>query len=240
MDLALRRPALLIHRPRRPSLLGIGSSFYWDSLPGNGPRLAGFWEDSVAHGIGPSGFTQPITTERGDTVGVSVCSKMEPEAFRDHFGPYESDLFSLGIFLADAFCRLASDDRPDKFNPTDDQLLILRAVAMGASEEELRVRTYQYGSYATLERSICALFRTRTVPQAAVLAARIGLLAEAPLVKADILTSSDKVATGTVVATRPNGASLRRLARIRTPTAEPPACEGEGALILSLPQGRSA
>ena len=79
--------------PRRPSLLGIGSSFYWDSLPGNGPRLAGFWEDSVAHGIGPSGFTQPITTERGDTVGVSVCSKMEPEAFRDHFGPYESDLF---------------------------------------------------------------------------------------------------------------------------------------------------
>ncbi len=200
---------------------------------GGRPPARGFWQDSAAHGVGPSGYTQPITTERGDKLGISVCATVDPETFRTRFERYESDLFSLSIFLADAFCRLATEDRPSTFNPTDDQLHILRAVAMGASEEDLRERRYQYGSYVTLERSICALFCTRTVAQAAVLAARIGLLAEAPLTKADILTKSEKAATGQIVATAPSGASLRRLARIRTPVAEPDT-HAEGASIFQL------
>jgi Autoinducer binding domain len=211
--------------------LATDHGFFWDTLDHAVPILRTFWDDALAHGIGPSGFTQPITTERGDKVAISVCSAAEPEAFRDHFERYASDLFSLGIFLADAFCRLASDDRPDSFNPTDDQLAILRAIAMGAAESELRERSHQYGSYATLERSICALFRTRTVAQAAVMAARIGLLADAPLTKADVLAASDKTATGRVVVTPPNGASLRRLARLRTPTPE---SSTEGAKILRM------
>ena len=99
---------------------------------------------------------------------------------------------------------------------------------MGAGEPELRERTYQDGSYATLERSICALFRTRTVAQAAVMAARIGLLADAPLTKADVLAASGKA--GRVVVTSPNGASLRRLARLRTPTPE----ANGGAKVLRM------
>ncbi len=206
--------------PVGPACLASDRGFYWDTLPGGSPTLRAFWDNSAAHNVGPSGFTQPITTERGDKVGISICSTLDPETFRDHFEPYESDFLSLGIFLVDAFCRLAWDDRPDTFNPSDDQLLILRAIAMGSSEDDLRARTYQYGSFATLERSICALFRTRTIAQAAVLAARIGLLADAPLTKADVLAASDKVATGGIVVTSPNGASLRQLARIRTPCLE--------------------
>ena len=175
--------------------LATDHGFFWDTLDHTVPILRTFWADALAHGIGPSGFTQPITTERGDKVAISVCSAAEPEAFRDHFERYESDLFSLGIFLADAFCRLASEDRPDSFDPTDDQLTILRAIAMGVDEPELRERSYRDGSYTALERSICALFRTRTVAQAAVMAARIGLLADAPLTKADVLAASDTAAT---------------------------------------------
>ena len=52
------------------------------------------------------------------------------------------------------------------------------------------------------------------------MAARIGLLADAPLTKADVLAASDTTATGKVVATSPTGASLRRLARLRAPTPE--------------------
>lgn len=58
----------------------------------------------------------------------------------------------MGFSLTEAFSRLASDERPTDFTPTDDQLSILRAVAMGASEAELRGRTYLYGSYVTLEK----------------------------------------------------------------------------------------
>ncbi|MFT3972051.1 MAG: autoinducer binding domain-containing protein [Amaricoccus sp.] len=223
--------------PIGPACLASAHSFFWDSLPRSSPCLAAFWQDAAAHGVGPSGCTQPITTERGDTIGISVCSAMDPETFRNHFEGYESDLLSLGIFLSDAFCRLASDDRPDTFNPTDDQLHILRAIAEGASDMELRTRIYQHSSYAHLERSICALFRTRTVAQAAVLAARIGLLAEAPLVKADVFTSPVEAAT--VVAARPSGASLRRLARIRTPVIDEDSTDEDARVIAPSGFGES-
>ena len=194
--------------------------FFWDSLDHSALPLRTFWADAAAHGVGPSGFTLPITTERGDKLAISLCSAEEEEPFRARLQRCHSDLFSLGIFLCDAFCRLASDDRPASFNPTDDQLTILRAISMGVDEAELGQRSYQYGSYKTLQRSICALFRTKTVAQAAILAARIGLLAEAPLTKADILTSSDKTSTGPAVGA-PTAAPLRRLARIRNPVVEP-------------------
>ena len=86
------------------------------------------------------------------------------------------------------------------------------------TEDALRQRSYQYGSYATLERSICALFRTETVVQAAILATRIGLLADAPLTKADILAAPDVSVGHQAVA--PIGAPLRRLARLRAPAPE--------------------
>jgi len=195
-------------------------AFFWDSLDHAVPLLRAFWEDAAAHGVGPAGYTLPITTDRGDKVAVSICSSDDPESFRNNIDRYESDLLSLGICLVDAFSRLASEDRPTTFSPTDDQLIILRAIAMGADEADLRARSYQYGSYVTLERSICALFRTKTVAQAAVLAARVGILVDAPLTKADILAASGETAIGNVVVS-PNGASLRRLVRMRNAAPAP-------------------
>ncbi len=205
--------------PVGPACLATDHGFFWDRFDRNAPGLKAFWEDSLAHGLGPAGYTRPIVTERGDRVAVSVCSPLDPEVFRDRFERYEDDLFNLGIYLADSFCRLASDDRPDTFNPTDDQLNILRALALGTTEDELRGRSYQYGSYTTLERSICGLFRTKTVVQAAILATRIGLLADAPLTKADILAAHDETAVGRLIM-QPTGAPLRRLARLRAPAPE--------------------
>jgi Autoinducer binding domain len=203
--------------------------FFWDSLDQSAPAVRIFWRESVDHGIGPSGYTLPLVTERGDKLAISMASRMPTEGFRERIHRLEGDIFSLGIFLADAFCRLASEDRPASFNPTDDQLAVLRAIAMGADEGDLRSRNYQYGSYVTLERSICALFRTRTVAQAAVLAARIGLLADAPLARTDILAASSKaedVPAAPQVGTLPR----RRLARMRSPAApEAPAQPAKNA-----------
>lgn len=189
-------------------------AFHWDILDHDTPALRAFWENAAAHGVGPAGYTIPIITDRGDKVALSVCASDDEESFRERVERYEGDLHSLGVFFVDAFCRTASEDRPTTFNPTDDQLSILRAIAMGASEAELRARSYQYGSYTTLERSICTLFRTKTVAQAAVLAGRVGILVDAPLTKSDILAASGKTATGRVMVS-PNGASLRRLVRLR-------------------------
>lgn len=189
-------------------------AFHWDDLEREAPLLRAFWDDAAQHGVGPAGYTIPIITDRGDRVAVSICASENEEAFREAIHRYETDLHSLAVCFVDAFCRLASEDRPTSFNPTDDQLAILRAIAMGAGEDELTARGFEEGSYRTIERSICALFRTKTVAQAAVLAARVGILVDAPLTKADILAASGRTATGRVMIS-PNGASLRRLVRMR-------------------------
>jgi hypothetical protein len=214
--------------PIGPACLATDHGFFWDRFDHNALVTRTFWEDSKAHGIGPAGYTRPIVTERGDRLAISVSSPLDPDTFRDRFERYEDDLFNLGIYLADSFCRLASDDRPDTFNPTDDQLRILRALALGVTEDDLRQHSYQYGSYDTLERSICALFRTKTVVQAAILATRIGVLADAPLTKADILAAPDITAMGRLIVA-PTGAPLRRLARLRAPAPEPEAAQSPAA-----------
>ncbi len=197
--------------------------FFWETLDVSVPAVRAFYHDAKAHGIGPSGYTLPIITERGDKIGISVSSPEDREAFRERIGHVEQDLLTVGFCITEAFSRLASDDRPTVFTPTEDQLAILRAVAIGAAEGDLRAGKYMYGSYSTLERSICSLFRTKTVAQAAVVAARVGLLTNSPLTKADIMVGSSRVPTNRVVMT-PNAASVRRLVRMRNVMP----CEDDG------------
>ena len=190
------------------------AGFFWDTLEVTTPAVLAFYHDAKAHGIGPSGYTLPIITERGDKIAISVSSPEDREAFRERIRHVEQDLLGVGFCITEAFSRLASEDRPTEFALTDDQMAILRAVAMGAGDEELRAASYLFGSYSTLERSICTIFRTRTITQAAILAARVGLLTNAPLTKADILVGSSRAPTSRVV-TSPNAASMRRLIKMR-------------------------
>jgi hypothetical protein len=188
--------------------------FFWDTLQVADPSTLAFYHDAKAHGVGPSGYTLPILTERGDKIAVSVSSPEDRAAFRDRIHHVEQDLLTVGFSITEAFSRLASEDRPTEFSLTDDQMGILRAVAMGAGIQELAEASYLYGSYSTLERSICTMFRTRTITQAAIIAARVGLLTNAPLTKADILVGASTPAPNRVVAT-PNATSMRRLIKLR-------------------------
>ena len=198
-----------MHRASAAAEIG----FFWDTLQVTDPSTLAFYHDAKTHGVGPSGYTLPIVTERGDKIAISVSSSEDREAFRDRIHHVEQDLLTVGFCITEAFARLASEDRPTEFALTDDQMAILRSVAMGAGEEELRAATYLYGSYATLERSICTMFRTQTITQATILAARVGLLTNAPLTKSDILIGSSRVPNRVV--TTPNATSMRRLIKMR-------------------------
>jgi hypothetical protein len=201
------------HDPVHRACLTATSGFFWDSLNAEEPAMRTFCRDARAHGIGPSGYSLPIITERGDKIAVSVSSRERSDAFRDRIHYVEHELNTVAFCLSEAFSRLASEDRPTEFSVTDDQLMVLRRVAMGSGEEDLRNATYQFGSYATLERSICSLFRTRNIAQAAIIAARVGLLTNTPLTKADILVGSNRMAPGRSDVA--SNAALRRLARMR-------------------------
>lgn len=166
------------------------AGFFWGDLSRRSPIVDGFWKDFTAHGLSAIGYTEPFLTERGDKLALSVCSRMDQDRFYQHIDRFQADLAILGISLGEAFCRLASETRPTSFNPTDEQIELLRAIAGGVDEAELRISTARFACYEKLSQSICELFRTRTVSAAAVLAARIGLLHDAPLCKTDILTMS--------------------------------------------------
>jgi hypothetical protein len=192
------------------------TGFFWESLDVSNPQVRAFCQDAKAHGVGPSGYTLPITTERGDKIAISVSGGEDRDGFRATIQHFEADLLTVGFCLTEAFSRLASDERPADFAPTDDQLSILRSVAMGVREEELRMRSYLYGSYSTLERSICSLFRTKTIAQAAVVAARVGLLTNSPITKADILVGSKRPpAPAFQVDPQSSAAAVRRMIRMR-------------------------
>jgi hypothetical protein len=194
--------------------LACEAAYFWEDLDVSNPSVRAFCQDARAHGVGPAGYTVPIMTERGDKIAISVSAADDREGLRDTIRHFEADLLTVGFSLTEAFSRLASDERPADFTPTDDQLSILRAVAMGADEAELRSRTYLYGSYVTLERSICSLFRTRTVAQAAVVAARVGLLTNSPITKADILVGSLRPPSFRVDA-QSSATAVRRMIRMR-------------------------
>lgn len=193
----------------------VNRGFFWDCLDDSHPMVAEFWEDAAAFNVGPSGYTIPIDTERGDRLALAVSSNLGHDEFRETFSRHLSDLDEIAICFADAFSRLASTNRPVTFAPSDDQLRVLYGIATGRTEADLRGETFESGDYETVQRSICELFQTSTVAQAAVLAARIGLLDRPPLSKADVLIASHgRIAPLVPEAT--TQASARRLARIRS------------------------
>lgn len=165
-------------------------AFYWDTLATLNPVVNSFWRDAEAFGVGSSGYTLPLRTEQGDTVAVSVSSMRDRYEFRERFRRHEDDFLILGLALGETFRRIASDDRPASFNPSDDEIMLLRAIARGEDEAAMREKDYLYGSYTTTVRSICRQFHTKTAAQAAVLAGRLGLLDNTPLAEGDIMASA--------------------------------------------------
>lgn len=194
--------------------------FYWTSIFSDSPASRAFHEDALAYGVGPSGYSIPIRTETGDILGLSVASTERPDVFYDRFVRFESDIFAIGCMLADAFCRAMADGRPSSFAPTDDQIMLLRQIGMGATETELQDIEFESGSYADLEKSICDLFQTRTISQAAVLAAKIGLLNKAALTRSDVLVASENLATARIV-TAKNQSDPRRRPAVRGMWSDP-------------------
>ena len=72
------------------------------------PRTLAFYHDAKTHGVGPSGYTLPIITERGDKIAISVSSPEDRTAFRERIRHIEQDLLAVGFSITEAFSRLAS------------------------------------------------------------------------------------------------------------------------------------
>lgn len=218
--------------PVVPALRSSRLSFYWDTLDFSAPVCAAFQADAAACGVGPSGYSVPILSENGDIFGISVASPLAAGEFRDRFDRLEQDFLTLAGYFGDAFWRLAAESRSTDFSPNRDHLMVLRAIAMGASEDDLRALTFEHGSLDTVEASLKSVFQTKTMAQAAVIAARLGLLDLDATRETDVLTvdageSEAPIVTTTAVA------YLQRWARHNNTRAS--AAAGIAAQAASLP-----
>ena len=188
--------------------------FFWDTLAGRRPRHAGLLPRRQGArrrplGLHPADHHRARRQDRhlGQLArGPRGLPRAHPPR---RAGPAQRRLLHhrglLPPRLRGPPDRVRADRRPDGHPPRGGD---------GRRRRGAAPASYLYGSYSTLERSICTIFRTRTITQAAILAARVGLLTNAPLTKADILVGSSRAPTSRVV-TSPNAASMRRLIKMR-------------------------
>ena len=169
-------------------------TFFWDELVITAPMTKHFIKSSNQAGIGPSGVSVVQQASNGSTVGVTLCSTVDQETFRRHFEPQLSDFEEIAAIIVTVFCELACEHNQAPFNPTDDQLKVLRALACGHSTAEVEAFRFLYGSFRTIEKSILKSFGAKTLAHATAIAASMGLLDDLPYFEEDIFAVRPKLA----------------------------------------------
>lgn len=173
---------------------GIGT-FFWDELVVTDPITKHFVKFCNQAGIGPSGVTSVQQTTNGTTIGVTLCSTADPLTFRRAMGPQLADFEEIAAIMRAVFAELACEHNEAAFNPTDDQLKVIRAIATGRSMAEVESFGFLYGSFKTIETSILRSFGAKTLAHATAIAANMGLLDDLPYFEEDVFTHVLKSAT---------------------------------------------
>lgn len=163
-------------------------TFFWEEMVLTDPITKCFIRSCIDEGIGPSGLSFVEQAANGATICVTLCSVADHETFRNDFQVRLSDFRELAQIMVEIFCELASEHNQAPFNPTDDQLKVLRALASGRPLAEVEAFNFLFGSFKTIEKSILRCFGARTLAQATALAANMGLLENLPYFEEDIFT----------------------------------------------------
>lgn len=157
--------------------------FFWDDLVANTASIS-FWADAKAHGIGTAGFSRCLPGPHSeDVVAVSMCSGENPATIRAAIQARRDDLDALLPLLGDRFRQIDHGATDLSVTLTHDQLLLLRAIADGAEFDDQRATD------ASMPRSSQEILRAlgaKSLAQAAVIAAQIGLLANLPFSERDV------------------------------------------------------
>jgi hypothetical protein len=186
--------------------------FYWSEVPVDAPIAREFMATAAKNGVGPSGYTNNVCTRGGDRIGVSLCSSEAPLDFYERFSTFAEDIVVLSEIAAEAFVRISVGDTDDFWEPTPDQLRLLRAIAVGATETEMKTIEFSYGSFTTIEQSVLQNFNARTLAEATVRAARMGFLNSTPLMRNEIYAPADDPAVA-----KKDNSKIRQMKRRNKP-----------------------
>ncbi len=161
--------------------------FFWDEVSVTSPVSSFYQACARTYGIGPSGATFVSENVVGDICAVTMSSGMNENEFRSKFELRKGAFCNVSKRIIDVFTELSSLAHAQTFNLTNDQIRVLYDIAHGTSESDLEMRKYLFGSYSNVKKSILKICRTKTLAQAAVLAAKRGFLEDIPYALKDIL-----------------------------------------------------
>jgi hypothetical protein len=168
--------------------------FLWDEVSTSSPISRKYQIDAQSIGIGPIGATFVSDDSKGDVCAVSISSQEGARWFRDKFEVKRHDFCNLSNLIIEVFKDLSCTNCSRPTNLTDDQIRVLYDIAHGVSEVELEKKKYLFGSYNNVKQSILRICGTKTLAQATVLAAKLGLLEEVPYTRKDIQFAASSMA----------------------------------------------
>lgn len=169
--------------------------FHWRDLEPLDTMAQVFMDTAKAAGVGRFGFSFLVAAESGDRFALSVTSNTSEAEFLRMIEKFGSDLSILARRFCAVFVNVATGGRQSIGELPPDFRRLLRAAATGATQDEIDAMEFSYGSAKTLEKSICSMFRTRTLTEAVVLAARIGWLESTPLERSEVFGLSTRKQT---------------------------------------------
>lgn len=123
---------------------------------------------------------------------MTICSTLDPETFFQKFRKYEFDFLEVFRFFTEAYSEILLDRRPETFRITRDHARILRALAHGASHDDLTKLTFDSGDFQTVRKSLLETLQAKTLEQAAMIAVKINLLDSTPVDLNEVLLKPRK------------------------------------------------
>ncbi|WP_108260553.1 autoinducer binding domain-containing protein [Mangrovicoccus ximenensis] len=161
------------------------AGFFWDSLDRSLPRVAGFFSAAAELGVGAAGYTLPKRIWKDLRVALTLSSDQPDAEFREALQPQISDFEFLADQILRSYAEIASEEIRSDRRPPLELLRLLQALFQGATMAEACTR---YGGMDPdeAEARISAYYGTRTLMQAAMIAARLHHLDSLPYERSDI------------------------------------------------------
>lgn len=153
--------------------------FYWDEVDFSFPPTDAFRRHAEAEGIGPSGYTLPLSYPRNLKIACSLTSGKSPEAFRESFARHNYDLRLIMEALGEVFFNVAGKPRKNGQLPSDLVCKFMSGLARGDTPEQIQNRL-KINDVDTLIEGICELYGAKTLWQALVECIQRGHLDDRP------------------------------------------------------------
>ncbi len=166
-------------------------AFYWDELVSGGEDMQLVLKEAERNDLAKSGFVAVSKLDTGDKFALVASSRDGAENFRDFFKDKEEDFCAICDELSYSMYRIVARNREIEVSLSSNMSAYMRAVASGATDDELEELDYVFGSHKTMETSVCRLFQARTLTEAMVIATRSGFLSEPPLSISDVRMVGD-------------------------------------------------